>query len=249
MRRFKPYGPARFSGSTWRVTLPRSMPHPLVKIIRARFTPLANAANAKAMAAYMKTDMPFFGIKTPERRAIVKQALKEHPIKLGSGYVAAIEALWHEPQREMKYAAIQVARSKIEFISFTSLPLYRRLIVEGAWWDFVDEVADHLVGRVVLLERAKTAKIMLKWIDDEKQMWLRRAAILCQLKHKKKTDEAMLFDFCLRRAHEQEFFIRKAIGWALRQHAYTNPKAVRAFLKQHRAKLAGLTLREAGKHL
>ena len=225
------------------------MRHRFVQLIRTRFAPLANAANAKAMAAYMKTDMPFFGIKTPQRRAIVKQVLKENPINSRAEYVAAIEALWDEPQREMKYAAVQVARSKNKFIAYASLPLYRRLIVEGAWWDFVDEVADHLVGRVLLLERAKTAPIMHRWIDDEKHMWLRRAAMLCQLKHKRETDEDMLFDFCLRRAHEKKFFIRKAIGWALRQHAYTNPNAVRAFLTQHRENFSNLTLREAGKHL
>lgn len=225
------------------------MPHPIARTLRARFAPLANAANAKAMAAYMKTDMPFFGIKTPQRRAIIKQALKEHSIKTHSEYVAAIEALWCEPEREMKYAAVQVARSKTAFVSTESMPVYRRLIVKGAWWDFVDEIAAHLVGRIVLLERAKAAPIMRKWIDDEKHMWLRRAAILCQLKHKKETDEAMLFDFCLRRAHEKEFFIRKAIGWALRQFAYTNPRSVRAFLKQHRAEFSPLTLRESGKHL
>lgn len=223
--------------------------HPLVNSLRARFAPLANAANAKAMAAYMKTDMPFFGIKTPQRRAIVKKELKGCPIDSRSDYLAAIESLWHQPQREMKYAAIQIARSKKVFITLRSLPLYRRMMLEGAWWDFVDEISDHLVGRVVLMERAKAGPIMRKWIDDEKHMWLRRAAILCQLKHKKETDQAMLFDFCLRRAHEKEFFIRKAIGWALRQHAYTNPKAVRAFLKQHRAKFSNLTLREARKHL
>lgn len=225
------------------------MPHPLVTTLRSRFAPRANVANAQAMAAYMKTDMPFYGIKADQRRAIVKEILKSHPIDSLEEYAASIDALWREPHREMKYSAVQVARSKKKFITMESMPLYRRLIIEGGWWDFVDEVSDHLVGRVVLLERTKAAPIMRRWIDDEKHMWLRRAAIICQLKHKKETDEAMLFDFCLRRAHETEFFIRKAIGWALRQHAYTNPKSVRAFLKQHRAKFSGLTLREAGKHL
>lgn len=225
------------------------MPHPLVKTLRARFTPLANAANARAMAAYMKTDMPFFGIKVPVWRPIMREAVKAHAIATRDDYVSAIEALWNEPEREMKHGATFVARRFPKFITMQTMPLYRRLIVEGAWWDFVDEVADHLVGRVVLQERAKAGPIMRKWIDDEKHMWLRRAAILCQLKHKKATDEAMLFDFCLRRAHEKAFFIRKAIGWALRQYAYTNPTAVRAFLKQHRANFSPLTLREAGKHL
>jgi 3-methyladenine DNA glycosylase AlkD len=225
------------------------MRHPLVTAIRARFAPHANASNAKHMAAYMKTDMPFFGIKKPMTGPIVREAIRAHPITTHKEYRAAVEALWSEPEREMKYAALSVARARRQFITMQSMPLYRRLIVEGAWWDFVDEVADHLVGRVLLLERAKAAPLMRRWIGDEKHMWLRRAAILCQLKHKKETDEAMLFDFCLRRAHEKEFFVRKAIGWALREYAYVNPAAVRAFISRHRTKLSPLTLREAAKHL
>lgn len=225
------------------------MPHLIVNFIRTRYEPLANAANAKAMAAYMKTDMPFFGIKTPVRRPIVREAIRAHPITSRRDYVAAINALWNEPEREMKYAAVGVAQSAPQFITMASLPLYRRLIVAGGWWDFVDEIAARLVGCIVMQERERAAPVMRKWIDDEEHIWLRRSAILCQLGHKGETDEVMLFDFCLRRAHEKEFFIRKAIGWALRQHAYTSPRAVRAFLNKHRVKLSALTLREAGKHL
>jgi 3-methyladenine DNA glycosylase AlkD len=89
---------------------------------------------------------------------------------------------------------------------------------------------------------------MRKWIDDE-NLWVRRAAIIAQLKHKKDTDEQMLFEFCLRRAEEPDFFIRKAIGWSLRQYAWTNPDAVKKFLKSHGKKLPTLAVREAGKNI
>ncbi len=229
--------------------MPKRTSHPIVPFLRSRFEPLAHAGNAKAMAAYMKTDMPFFGIKTPVWRPTMRQAARAHPISTRREYAQMIDALWSEPEREMKHGAVFVARAYRRFITMASLPLYRRLIVEGAWWDFVDEVAGHLVGAIVRNERSRARPIMHKWIDDEKHMWLRRSAIICQLKHKRETDETMLFDFCLRRSHEKEFFVRKAIGWALRQHAYTNPNEVRAFLKEHRDRLSGLTLREAGKHL
>jgi 3-methyladenine DNA glycosylase AlkD len=127
------------------------------------------------------------------------------------------------------------------------------MIVEGAWWDFVDDLAIRLTGVVWLNNRATITPIMDKWIElpgaGDKNMWLRRAAIIGQIKHKERTDEDRLFEYCLRRSHEKEFFIRKAIGWALREHAYTNPRGVKSFLLKHHAKLSPLSFREAGKHL
>jgi 3-methyladenine DNA glycosylase AlkD len=121
-------------------------------------------------------------------------------------------------------------------------------VTEGAWWDFVDDVASHLVGRVTLLERESVRPVLERWIDHP-DMWLRRTAILSQLGHKDKTDWEMLADFCLRRAHEKEFFIRKAIGWALREYARIEPDVVRRFATENRERLSGLSFREATKHV
>jgi 3-methyladenine DNA glycosylase AlkD len=122
------------------------------------------------------------------------------------------------------------------------------MIREGAWWDFVDEIAVNLVGAVLGNFPAKTRPIIERWIDDP-DLWIRRTALLAHLKHKQATDAAKLFDHCLRRAHEREFFIRKAIGWALREYSKTEPRAVRAFLANNRQRLSKLSFDEGSKHL
>ena len=219
-----------------------------VEFVSAELAALANPENAAAMAAYLKTDMSFFGVKRPDCSRIFKEAMQRYPVATRFDYERGVRALWAQPHREEKYMAIFLARAVPQYISPPSLPLYRKLIVEGAWWDFVDEVAAHLVGALLLGHRERVAPIMEEWIDHS-DMWLRRSALLAHLRHKGQTDEATLFDHCLRRAHESEFFIRKAIGWVLRQYARTAPDAVRAFVVEHRDAWSGLTFREATKHL
>lgn len=219
-----------------------------VKFLRKRFKALANPANAKPMAAYMKTDMPFYGIKKPDRVPVLREMDLLFPIDSRSEYAIAIQSLWLQPHREEKYAAIHVAVKHKQFIVPEMLPLYRRLIIEGAWWDFVDEIAIRLVGPLVLNNRKLLKVIMDQWIED-RNVWIRRSAIICQSKHREQTDHQRLFAYCLARADEKDFFIRKAIGWALREYAYSEPNRVRLFLKRHKSQLSGLSFREAAKHL
>lgn len=219
-----------------------------VKFLRERFNALANPANAKPMAAYMKTDMPFYGIKKPDRMPVLRELDLLFPIESRAEYASAIQSLWSQPHREEKYAAIHIAVKHKQFIVPAMLPLYRRLIIEGAWWDFVDEIAIRLVGPLVLNNRILLKVNLDQWIDD-RNMWIRRSAIICQNKHREQTDHRRLFAYCLSRADEKEFFIRKAIGWALREYAYAEPNRVRSFLKRHKSQLSGLTFREAAKHL
>jgi 3-methyladenine DNA glycosylase AlkD len=163
-------------------------------------------------------------------------------------YRENVLALWNLPHREEKYLAIGYARQFPAFIEFGEIDLYERLIIEGAWWDLVDEIASPIVSQVVLNHRWQMRPVLEGWIESP-VMWLRRSAIICHNGHKEATDWAQLSDFCLRQAGEQEFFIRKAIGWALREYARTNPDAVRTFLRAHGEKLSGLSYREAAKHL
>lgn len=214
----------------------------------AELAALANRENAAAMAAYLKTDMPFFGVKRPDCSRIFKVAMRRYPVSTRAEYERGVRAFWAQPNREEKYMAVKLARAVPRYISPPSLPLYRKLIVEGAWWDFVDEVAAHPVGTLLLEHRERIAPVMEEWIDHP-DMWLRRSALLAHLLHKDQTDEATLFDHCLRRADERDFFIRKAIGWVLRQYARTAPDAVRAFVMEHRDAWSGLTFREATKHI
>jgi 3-methyladenine DNA glycosylase AlkD len=173
---------------------------------------------------------------------------RRFPISSRAEYLAAVKALWERPHREEKYCAIGLAVDYPEYITIGSVPLYRRMVVEGAWWDFVDDIAIRLVGRVLLEDRSRMHPKLDRWIDDP-DMWIRRTAILSQIKHKDRTDQEQLFEYCLSRAHEKEFFIRKAIGWALREYAKTDPDAVREFAVEHRGELSGLSFREATKHI
>jgi 3-methyladenine DNA glycosylase AlkD len=219
-----------------------------VSFVNRELAARADPATAVEMARYLKTDMPFYGVKTPDRKPIAADLARRWIPDTAADYERLVLALWHQPHREVKYLALGVAERQHRFITLEAVPLFRRLIVEGAWWDLVDGVAANLVGGVLLHERAAMTPLVRRWLDDE-VMWLRRTTIISQLNHKAATDAALLFDGCAARAHETEFFIRKAIGWALRQYARTDPQAVRQFVEEQGEKLSGLSRREAMKHL
>jgi 3-methyladenine DNA glycosylase AlkD len=220
----------------------------LTRFVTAELKKVAVAENIEPMQAYLKTDMPFFGVKRPDLRKVRSAAWKKFKPADRDEYEAAVRALWALPRREEKYVALEFAGRATKLIGAASMPLYEQLIREGAWWDLVDQVATQCVSVAYLKERDAIRPTIQRWIDDD-DIWIRRAALLAQLKHKDETDEDELFDFCRRRAHEKEFWIRKAIGWVLRQHARTNPDAVRAFLDEMGDRLSGLSRREAAKHL
>ena len=220
----------------------------MTRFLARELAKVRDPLRAAGMAAYLKTDMPFYGVPNPVCKKIYREMRGRYPVASRAGYVAAIEALWSRPHREEKYCAIRVAMDYPEYITIGSVPLYRRMIVEGAWWDLVDDIAIRLVGRVLLDDRERMGAKLDRWIDDP-NMWIRRTAILSQIKHKDRTDQDQLFAFCLQRANEKEFFIRKAIGWALREYAKTAPDAVREFALTNRDLLSGLSFREATKHI
>ncbi len=203
---------------------------------------------AGPMAAYMKTDMPFFGVQKADRVPIVREMKQRFAAASRADYERAVSALWRLPHREEKYLALAMARADRAFVVPASLPLYERMIREGAWWDLVNEIAVHLVGRVLADHPGDTWPVIDRFIADP-HLWIRRTAIICQLQQRERTDEARLFRYCLACASERDFFIRKAIGWALRQYARTRPDRVRAFLADHPDTFAPLTIREATKHL
>ena len=220
----------------------------LVDYVALELAQRGDPADAAAMAAYMKTDMPFYGVKKPGRVIVMRAVMERFRLETRRHYETAVRALWRQPHREEKYLAINLAGRYPQYVTLSSVPIYRMMIVQGAWWDFVDAIAADLVGRVLLQQRPRMSATLDSWIDHD-DMWLRRTAILAQLRHKAATDEDRLFDYCLRRSHEREFFIRKAIGWALREYAKTAPDAVRTFVLANAASWSGLTYREATKHL
>ena len=220
----------------------------LVSFVKQQLSSAADPEKAVKMAVYMKTEMPFYGVQSGQRREIAKKVKRKFAVESREAYEEVVLGLWNLPHREEKYIAISLARLHRRFIGPDSLPLYEKLIREGAWWDFVDEVAVNLVGVSLLADPGAVWPIIDRWIDD-RDMWIRRSAILCQNKHKRLTDSRRLFCYCLARSYEKEFFIRKAIGWALREYAYTAPEEVLRFLLSHRNELSPLSFREAARPL
>ncbi len=225
-----------------------SLANPLRRFVASALAERANPEHAGPMQAYMKTDMPFLGVKKPDRISIEREMKRRFAPADRQEWEEGVLALWSLPHREGKYLAIEYAKAYRAHAVPASLPLFERLIREGAWWDLVDDVAAHLVGRVWSTARDWTGPRMDAWIDDP-DLWIRRTAIIGQLKHKADTDSERLFRYCRARMHEREFFMRKAIGWALRQYGYSAPGPVREFLLTHRAELSGLSFREGARVL
>lgn len=208
----------------------------------------ADPTRAAAVQRYMKTEMPMFGVGRPEQKRIFRELSKQPPANVEE-WNEAIRRLWDGPERELKYAAIAVARGwRGRFLEPGALPLLEALVRDGAWWDLVDELATHPIGEIALRFPKESRDVLVRWIEDP-DLWIRRTAILSQNRHRERTDDALLFDFCRRCAADRSFWIRKAIGWALRERARTSPDVVRAFLEAHGASLSGLSRREASKHL
>lgn len=204
--------------------------------------PLADADRAKAMAAYMKGKFNFLGIQTPARRQAALPLIRAFT----GNPVDAARQLWALPAREYQYVAVDLLRRQNKRLAASDLPALEALVQNKSWWDTVDGLAP-TIGAIVAREPQLVSR--MDALIGAPDFWLRRVALLHQLDWKENTDEARLFAYCLRCADEREFFIRKAIGWALRQYARTNPVAVRHFLDTHRQKLSGLSFREAAKHL
>ena len=219
----------------------------LVDFVCGELTRLADPVRARAMAAYMRTDEPFYGVARPHVNAIAKQARRRFVPATLAAYKKNVLALWRLPQREARYVAIEYAKQPA-FVRPEAIPLYEKMIRTGAWWDFVDDISSNLAGIAYLHHRRAVQRVLNRWIQDP-DLWIRRSALLAQLRHKNNTDARKLFAYCLECAPEKEFFIRKAIGWALREYSKSDPKAVKAFLTGNWKKLSPLSLREGARHL
>lgn len=215
--------------------------------LRRELRAVAEPGDAPAMAAYMQHHFEFLGVKTPARRAASKPFIAAQKSASGDELIAAASALWQQPEREFHYVATDLLSKWQHNLDAEHLPHVRRLITTNAWWDSVDALAAHVVGPLVLRHPSLVGD-MDDWIDDS-DIWLARSAILHQLTYRTATDASRLFDFCSRRAADTEFFIRKAIGWALRQYSYVDPAAVQGFVEANRPRLSGLTIREALKQI
>ncbi|MRV75198.1 DNA alkylation repair protein [Duganella sp. FT92W] len=209
--------------------------------LRATLLPQADAGRASAMRAYMRDRFIFLGIPTPARRAAIKPVLKN--FKQAEWLLPLARSLWAMQEREYHYAALDLLAMHYKQLRVAEIPALIQLAQQHAWWDTVDAMAG-VIGDVLRHGH--------DYMDDaiaDNDFWVRRIALLHQLGWRDKTDAQRLFTYCTAVAHEKEFFIQKAIGWALRDYARHAPDAVRAFTAQHRNILAPLSYREANKHL
>jgi 3-methyladenine DNA glycosylase AlkD len=225
------------------------MPQQFALAVQRALAPLADEARAEAMKAYLLNQFEFLGLPAPVRRAAVKSIGKVQ-WQSTDDLLAAAELLWQRPEREYRYTAVDLLRQHSAQLSVNDLPALQALLLRDAWWETVDGLSAVIaeVMRAAVLQKPNAAVTMETWLKHPSH-WVRRSAMLHQLGWRLDTDTTRLFGFAQQLADEKEFFIRKAIGWALRDYARWNPQAVTEFLVQHRAQLSGLTVREAAKHL
>jgi 3-methyladenine DNA glycosylase AlkD len=199
----------------------------------------------------MKSAMPFHGVDTETLRAICRRVFAEHPVAGAAAWRRDVLTLWRGARfREERYAAIGLTgdRRARPFQTMESLPMYEEMIVTGAWWDFVDTLATKRLGEVLRNEPAPMRKAMRAWSRSD-DMWKRRSAILCQIAFKRETDLEFLFACIEPSLSSKEFFLRKAIGWALRSYAWTDEKPIVTYVEKNRARLSPLSVREALKNV
>jgi 3-methyladenine DNA glycosylase AlkD len=207
----------------------------------------ASPENAVAMAKYMKGHFAFFGIKTDLRRALHKQAVENNKTEIKEDARTIALALYRKPQREFHYSTIEILIKELKKkFTLDDIKIIEYLLVTHSWWDSVDTISKYLLGEY-LRQHPEEIPATIEHFSDSDNMWLNRAAILFQLGYKKGTDEALLFSECLKQRDSKEFFIQKAIGWALREYGKINPDAVRNFVPS--AGLKPLSAREALKNL
>ena len=207
---------------------------------------MADAERASQMAAYMKHLFPFHGIAAPVRRAIQKEVFDAYNLSDQATLHALCAELWDLPEREYQYAAIDLMLKYKKLLTPDSILLAESLMLQKSWWDSVDLLSASICGNYFLKDRAAFTSFSLQWLEHD-DMWLNRAAIICQLPHNAKTDADFLAKAIQRHIHSKAFFIQKAIGWALRNYARYNPEWVRQFIAEHT--LPALSKREALKHL
>ncbi|HEU5296246.1 MAG TPA: DNA alkylation repair protein [Burkholderiaceae bacterium] len=222
--------------------------------LRATFAQHADAARAPPMQAYMKSALPFYGIDAPLRRRLTAELAKAHPLPDSAALTAAMRTLWRQARfREERYAAMELARvgPHRKLLALSMLSLYEVMIAEGAWWDYCDDISAGAVAPLLQRHPLEVKPVLRRWAHGD-DLWLRRAALLCQRSLKPPHFDAVLLYDCILASiggsrFANEFFVRKGIGWALRSRSYAAPDEVKAFLREYAPQLSPLTRREAMK--
>ena len=213
----------------------------LVSALRKEFVKHADLEAAHGAAAYMRNQFEFFGIKTPLRRELGKDIVLASKELSEKEIISLCKELWAQPEREFQYIACDILAKNAKRLS----PSYVKrdapwFIKNKSWWDTVDSVRKSI--EVVVSANPDLKSEMEKWIVSN-NIWIVRSALIHQLTLGTKTDAKLLFKFCEIQAEEKEFFVAKAVGWALRSYSYVDSKAVKQFVKDH-PELSPLAKRE-----
>lgn len=232
-----------------RLSVTRSSP--LALATRRGLAEAADPERATGMQAYMKSSMPYRGVMSKPLRAICKRIFAEHPLETCEEWQAAVLELWRGARfREERYVAIELTGLSRHRSCQTPavIPMYEEMIVSGAWWDYVDGIASDRMGGLLRSHPKQLRPLMLRWSRDA-NLWKRRTSIICQISFKRETDLELLYACIGPNLADKDFFIRKAIGWALRSYAWTDPNEVARYVHEHEAQLSGLSRREALKNI
>jgi 3-methyladenine DNA glycosylase AlkD len=224
---------------------------PLLLTLRRELRAVADPARAAGAQAYMKSAMPFIGVGAVPLRKACRALFRDLDFENDDEWRDAVLGLWREAKfREERYAAIELSgiRAAETWQTMRALPMYEEMIVDGAWWDFVDVIASNRLGPILRNQTKPMRRAMLAWSRDP-NLWKRRSSILCQLRFKEQTDLELLYSCIEPSLDSREFFLRKAIGWALRQYAWTDPGEVARYVKRNEGRMSGLTRREALKNV
>ena len=213
--------------------------------LRASFKTVAKPAIAKQQANYMRNQFEFYGIKTPERKALLRAIFKDLGCFDGADLKTFARGCFEAPYRELHYAALDMIEKRIKYQEQQFIDFLEELALTNSWWDTVD-----WINKLVGLHFKQFPELILptteKWMASD-NIWLQRICLIFQLPYKDQTDEVLLFKYILQLAHSEEFFIQKAAGWALRQYSRQQPKRVKSFIKDY--PLSPLTKREGSKYL
>ncbi len=220
---------------------------PFIESLETAFQKNSHPENAFAMAKYMRNRFSFFGLKTDDRRRIFKTIWKENQQEVSGNPREIAWELFIKPQRELQYCAIEILIKELKG-NYTKedLHLIEKLITTNSWWDSVDTIAKYILGQY-LTEYPLEIENVIERFSNSENIWLNRSAILFQLGYKQKTNFDLLKSECEKHKNSNEFFIQKAIGWALREFAKTNPEAVRNYVDN--TNLKKLSQKEAKKHI
>jgi len=219
--------------------------HVYIQPIAKQFLQNAHAENAAGAKAYMRNQFEYFGIKAATRQSISKDYMKAE-LPAFTELEIIVKELWQLPEREYQYFAIDLIAVMKKHWTTDTVVLIEFVLINKSWWDTVDHAASDLTGPYFKLFPQQINKITGNW-NRSANFWLQRSSIMFQKKYKKETDTVLLHKYILRHTHSKEFFIQKAIGWALREYSKTDPIWVKKFVKQN--KLAPLSKREALKRI